>query len=145
MATDISVIQQLNKAGIHVFTNNRANSFTARREATVRLIRQLCIDEHNTHFIECIRQSRYPQRREGSQATSAINKPIHDYTANYRSALEYMAVNLNLEGLPPRQINYLKKDKDIKDKDRNKKGLSIEQRDLEKKKGIIRWSFRSYQ
>lgn len=79
-AANISVIQILNKYGIYVLTNDKANGFVARRDATKILMRYLYVDSRNSYFIECINQSRYPERRITSQATSPILRPIHDFS-----------------------------------------------------------------
>jgi hypothetical protein len=140
VTTDTTVLKILSQAGIHTFTNDRATSFPARKEATKILMRRLFVDEKNKAFIEAIRQSRYPQRREASQATSEISKPVHDWASHMRSALEYLAVNLKLVGGPARKVNYL--DKKIRSSEDGK--LPEARREIEKKKGILRWTFRSY-
>lgn len=141
--TDTSVISTLAKHNVHMFTNDRANSFAARREATKMLLRSMYVNEGNTYFMECIANSRYPQRREGSQATKGITKPVHDSNSHYRSALEYLAVNLNLKGAPPRKVNYLKNlNKKVKTDDEGHR--TEEQVSKEKTAKIIRYSWRSY-
>ena len=135
--TDTSVIKKLAKEGIHIFTNTKAQSFDARRGFTKTLLRHLFINEGNELFIDAIKQSRYPKSREGSQRTSGINKPIHDWTADYRSALEYLAVNLKLKKTPSKRVNYLDKKND-KDEDDN---ITKEQLLREKKNKVIRYAF----
>lgn len=140
VTTDTNVLKILSQAGIYTFTNERATSFPARKEATKILMRRLYVDESNKAFIEAVRQSRYPQRREGSQSTGEISKPVHDFSSHMRSALEYLAVNLKLVGGPAKRINYL--DKKVKLTEEGK--ISEEQETKEKKKRILRWTFRSY-
>ena len=138
--TDTSVLKVLSEAGVHMFTNDRAQHFTPRREAAKMLMRRLYIDEKQSHFIECIQQARYPQRKETSQSTAATARPIHDWTSHFRSALEYLAVNLRLAGGKPRKVNYLK-GREIK----TEKGhRSDDQKRVDRKRKIIRYSFRSY-
>ena len=139
ITTDTSVIQIMNKEGIHVFSNTRAQSFPARRDATKILLRYMNVDESNTMFIKSIEEARYPERKETSQATSPVIKPVHDFTADYRSALEYLAVNLKLKKRPPRRVNYLKNVKADEDG-----FLSEDRKKIEKKKRVLRYSFRSY-
>ena len=43
-----------------------------------------CLD-----FASAIANARYPERSETSQSTSVQNKPIHDWTSHFRTALEY--------------------------------------------------------
>lgn len=43
-----------------------------------------CLD-----FASAIMNARYPERSETSQSTSVQNKPIHDWTSHFRTALEY--------------------------------------------------------
>lgn len=140
LATDKSVLKRLSEAGVFMFTNDRATSFPARREATKMLMRRLYVDEKQTHFIECIQQSRYPQRKETSQATAAVGKPVHDWTSHMRSALEYLSVNIKLSGAKPRKINYL----EGKPKLEEDGSLHEDQLRKEKKRRILRYSFRSY-
>ncbi len=47
------------------------------------------VNDQCSDFISAIQNSRYPERSEGSQSTSPIYKPIHDWTSHYRTALEY--------------------------------------------------------
>jgi len=140
-STNKSVIQILNESGIHVFTNDKATGFIPRRDSTKLLLRRLCVDENNIYFIECIQQSRYPERKVTSQATSPISRPIHDYTSHFRSSLEYLAVNLKIEGGPARKIDYRKAQLMRTKKDG---GLTEEGKEREKKKRVIRYSFKSY-
>jgi len=141
--TDTTVLKILSMAGIFVFTNERAQSFPARKEATKILMRRLFIDEKNKTLIEAIKQSSYPQRREGSQSTGEISKPIHDQFSHLRSALEYLSVNLKLIGGPAKKVNYLENRKNkVKLTEEGK--LSDETKDIEKKKRKIRFTFRSY-
>jgi len=137
--TDTSVIRKLSKAGIHVFTNEKSKRFAPRREATKMLLRILYVNKGNEHFLECIKQARYPERKQESQSTAPVVKPVHDYTADFRSALEYLAINLGIRKAKSRRVDYLKKN--TTDSEGNlKESIRIK----EKKKKILRWSFRSY-
>jgi len=40
-----------------------------------------------------MQEARFPQRSENSQHTTAISKPVHDWTSHPRTATEYFAVN----------------------------------------------------
>ena len=46
-------------------------------------------NENCLDFASSIMNARYPERSETSQSTSVQNKPIHDWTSHYRTALEY--------------------------------------------------------
>ena len=135
-----SAIRVLSKSGVFVFTNNQAIKFPPRREATKMLLRILYVNKGNEYFLECIRQAKYPESREGSQRTSTKNiKPVHDYTADYRAALEYFAVNIGIKRAKQRRINYLKNN--TEDSEGNLKEAI---REKESKRKVLRWSFRSY-
>jgi hypothetical protein len=88
--------QELMEAGIYVQTNPQSNDFASRREKT-KLMFQKGFEVNDTPgtamWIECIDNARYPERLETSQATTAINLPIHDWTSHHRTSTEYYAVN----------------------------------------------------
>jgi hypothetical protein len=97
-----SVKQELEAVGIHVQTNRNANDFYQRREAT-KVMLQKGIEVNDTPgttgaegWLESIDQARYPKRNDTSQATTAINLPIHDWTSHHRTSTEYFAVNFEL-------------------------------------------------
>jgi hypothetical protein len=97
-----SVKEELAAIGIYVQTNRRANDFYQRREAT-KVLLQKGIEVNDTPgttgiqgWLESIDQARYPKRNDTSQATTAINLPIHDWTSHHRTATEYLAVNFEL-------------------------------------------------
>lgn len=85
----------LQKHGIYVQSKPWAGrSHYDLRQGTLLFLKKLSIDEnHNEDAIDAIRLSKYPERSEISQATSAITKPIHDENSHHRTALEYMADN----------------------------------------------------
>lgn len=132
--TNTSVIRELARAGIFVFTNEKAKAFPPRREATKMLLRVLHVNKGNEYFLDCIKQARYPERRETSQSTKAVDRPVHDFSSHFRTALEYFAVNVSLIQAKPRRLNYLKNFQ--KDEDGN---ISEEIRKKQKKRRIIRW------
>lgn len=107
-----STRKELEKAGIYVQTNPKANDFATRREKTkVFLQKGIEVNDTpgNTIWMESIREARYPQRAEGSQATSAVTLPIHDWTSHHRTATEYLAVNVDdvtTEGKSDRYSKY---------------------------------------
>lgn len=94
--------EELRKKDILVQTNRKANTFYERREQTKRLFKRgievnatpTVVEEQG--WLESIDNARYPKREETSQATTAINLPIHDWTSHHRTATEYLAVNFKL-------------------------------------------------
>lgn len=96
LLTGTSTRQALESAGIYVQTNTLDNGFPTRREKT-KVLLQGGIEVNQTprteYWLECIRNARYPQRQETSQATTPVTLPIHDWTSHHRTATEYFAVN----------------------------------------------------
>lgn len=90
--------KELEKIHVYVQTKPASNDFFTRREAT-KVMLQGGIEVNETpgtlHWMDCIKGARYPQRSEGSQATTAIVLPIHDDTSHHRTATEYLAVNFD--------------------------------------------------
>ncbi len=91
-----STRKALESAGIYVQTNPQATDFNSRRDKT-KVMLQNGVEINQTkgteYYLECMRNARYPQRQEGSQATAEITIPIHDWTSHHRTATEYFAVN----------------------------------------------------
>ena len=50
----------------------------------------------NFTWMESLEQARFPQRPDGSQATTEVKLPIHDWTSHHRTATEYFAVNYQM-------------------------------------------------
>ena len=96
LLTGTSTRQSLEAVKVYVQTNPEANDFISRREKT-KVMLQDTIEINRTagteYWLECIKNARYPQRKEENQATTAINLPIHDWTSHHRTAMEYFAVN----------------------------------------------------
>jgi len=94
--TGISTRQVLENIGIYVQSKPEANKFNIRKENTKRML-QNGIEVNKTRgtdqWQECLKNARFPQRGETSQAVTAINLPIHDWTSHHRTATEYFAVN----------------------------------------------------
>jgi len=64
------------------------------KEITNLLFRRLVVNEKWCEpVLAALRGARYPQKREGSQSTSGLSKPVHDWTSHYRTAVEYFADN----------------------------------------------------
>ena len=105
----MSTRKELEKAGIYVQTKPDANDFQTRREWT-KIFLQKGIEVNNTPgndiFLESVKQARYPQRSESSQATAPVSLPIHDWTSHHRTALEYFSVNIGDGPLPSGGTDY---------------------------------------
>ena len=57
----------------------------------------LRVDEEAQTVILSMSNARYPERKEGSQSTQAVYKPIHDWTSHTRTAVEYFFLFLHEE------------------------------------------------
>jgi hypothetical protein len=91
--TAISVETVLERAGVYVFTETKYNDYASRRSAFTEVLMNCEVNEAGAwEAFNAISQAKYPDRREGSQNTSAPNAPVHDWTSHYRSAGEYYAV-----------------------------------------------------
>lgn len=103
LLTGTTTRQELEKAKVYVQTNQQANDFISRREKT-KVMLQEGVEINQTkgtdYYLECIRNARYPQRQEQSQATSPIVLPIHDWTSHHRTSTEFFAVNYKEEPKP---------------------------------------------
>lgn len=93
-----SHIQDLRKENIIVNVNYKEFDLKTRITKTKLLIRRLLVNKDLLDFIDAMEQCRYPDRGENSQSTSPIDKPIHDWTSHYRTALEYYATNEQIKG-----------------------------------------------
>lgn len=125
--TKTSTRKELEKAGIYVQTKPESNDFPTRREKT-KLFLQRGIEVNNTPgndvWLESMKQARYPQRSENSQATTPVLLPIHDWTSHHRTATEYFAVNIG-EGPQAEQDRYKKYEKFEQPKVYDKRGFLI--------------------
>jgi hypothetical protein len=91
---------------ITVNINRKAIGLDPRKAAARRVLMKLDVNDtpNNKHFVECIKNSRYPDLSEQSNRITANDKPIHDWTSHKRSMLEYFAVNFE-DALPPEEEN----------------------------------------
>ncbi len=94
----ISTRQVLQKYGIYVQSKDwNGRTHYDLKQNTLLFLKKLSINtDNNTNelFCDAIRNAKYPERTEGSQSTSPIDKPIHDWTSHSRTMLEYMADNV---------------------------------------------------
>ncbi len=64
------------------------------KEPTLMSFRRLEVNERNNeYFLSAMRGARYPKKRDNSQSTSEVMKPVHDWTSHFRSAYEYFIDN----------------------------------------------------
>lgn len=99
--TDTSVIDELAAVstrgaenGIYIRTNEKAREFKTRYHAARMLLRRTDVDNVRcSGFLDAMRDARFAQKGEGTQAVSTDADPIHDWTSHYRTSFEYMAVN----------------------------------------------------
>ena len=87
---------ELEKVGIYVQTNTESNDFFTRWEKTKVMLRSgVDVDDNfgTQQWLDAMQEARFPQRSENTQSTTAITKPIHDWTSHPRTATEYFAVN----------------------------------------------------
>ena len=103
LLTGTSTYQALSNVGIFVETKPESNDFNSRKERT-KVMLQGGVEVNKTPrtdvWLEAIEQARFPQRQENSQATSAVNLPIHDWTSHHRTCTEYLAVNHDIDAEP---------------------------------------------
>jgi hypothetical protein len=103
--TAVSVEQTLAKAGIVVRSNTKDNSYAARRSALTDVLMRCEVNREGAWAaFDAISQSKYPDRSENSQSTTAPSGPVHDWTSHYRSSAEYFAVG---EAKLPRQFHVI--------------------------------------
>lgn len=99
LITGTSTRMELKKVGIEVQTNRMANDFASRREQTKIILQdgiEVNLNPRTQKWLLCMENARYPERSENSQATTAINLPIHNWTSHGRTAWEYGCVNYRL-------------------------------------------------
>lgn len=92
-----STREELEKIKVYVQSESK-NDFHIRRDITkIHLGRGIEINANarTDYLFECLKVARYPQRDETSQATTPIDKPIHDFSSHYRTSMEYFFVNIN--------------------------------------------------
>ena len=100
--TGTSAISELEQHGIYLNTRPDVNEFRDRYTATQLFLRRV----EGINLPACallddaMSNARFPERRENSQATGEIVKPIHDWTSHFRTAIEFLAVNLPKDDAP---------------------------------------------
>jgi len=90
-----STLEELAKAGIHVQSTGK-NDFLTRRDITKAWLAkgiEVNANSRTDYTLECWKMYRYPERKEDSQATTPIIKPIHDFTSHPSTAMEYFFLN----------------------------------------------------
>lgn len=97
--SNISVLDVLRNSGIYVNFREEAKDFQSRKNATKLLLRNLVAN--NTERVKelglAMENSSYPKSRSGGQDDIRSIKPLHNWCSHYRSAVEYFAVNYELQ------------------------------------------------
>lgn len=91
-----TTLEELQKIGVFV-QSTTTNDFLTRRDITKTYLKQgIEVNaNHRTQFVlECWKMYRYPARKEESQATTPVVKPIHDFTSHPSTAMEFFFLNL---------------------------------------------------
>lgn len=80
---------------IYVQTNTKANNLEIRKTELKRVLMHLDVNDtpRTRYWMECMKNSKYPDLPENSQRVTPNVKPIHDWTSHMRTASEYFAVN----------------------------------------------------
>ncbi len=109
--SNTSVSQELAGIGIALRINELAVSHKVRREATKRILTRSIFNNNSgaLDVFDALLNARYPQTRDNSTSEEANDKPVHDETADLRSAVENFAVNISLEGSRIRSFPYTKR------------------------------------
>lgn len=101
MVSGISPITHLARRGVYITSRTMAEGggpmdFSTRRDSTKRFLRRL----EGVNYPLCaaldraMLHARYPNRDQ--ETTSPILLPVHDWTSHLRTAVEFMAVNIEL-------------------------------------------------
>lgn len=94
-ATGDSVMSILRRYGLHLKVNDTARDWYTRYTTTQLLIRNVKLNYPTcSQLDEAIRHSRFPDDRNNRRRTATMRRPVHDRHSHYRTALEYLAVNL---------------------------------------------------
>lgn len=103
-----TVISTLKQFGIVINFQDRWKEFSKRKTAAKLMIRDhLYINKnaYTDYFVMCLSQASYPKVRSAGLEEIRSEKPLHNWTAHYRSAFEYLALGLR-EYTPVKRIPY---------------------------------------
>jgi hypothetical protein len=95
--TATSPIEVLRQHKVFIHTNDAARDFRSRYMATQLVLRQF----EGINLPECIpldesiTNARFPPYNPDTRSVAEVNRPIHNWTSHFRSALEYFCVNIN--------------------------------------------------
>lgn len=93
--TGESVLDVWRKHGVHIVTKPEAQRFEVRWHETQLLLRDLEVNLPACEELNlALSAARFPERDPDTKSTAELQRPVHDWTAHFRSALEYLAVNL---------------------------------------------------
>lgn len=99
--TDQTVIDVLKNYGINVNFKDRWKEFALRKPAVKRLLMDRIFINDNPrtrYFNVCMINAAYPQIKNSGVQEVRSEKPKHDNTSHYRSAMEYLALGMEEMG-----------------------------------------------
>jgi len=82
------ILEEFRKVGINLLVPQKTD-IKVRIMNTQSNIYRLRVHERCEEFLSAIQNARYPEVAETTTRTTAADKPIHDWTSHFRTALEY--------------------------------------------------------
>ena len=95
--TDATVLSTLRENGININFKTTWQPFQGRKRAVKSLLMrgiQLNKNDMTEYFNMCMENATYPKVKVDGEDAIRSQKPRHDWTSHYRSALEYLALGL---------------------------------------------------
>lgn len=95
--TDATVLSVLREAGIQVNYDTNWQAFQVRKRAVKSMLMrgiELNKNDMTDYFNMCMENAAYPKVKVEGEDAIRSQKPKHDWTSHYRSALEYLALGL---------------------------------------------------
>jgi hypothetical protein len=95
--TDATVLSVLRDAGININYRENWQPFQTRKRATKTLLMRgidLNKNDMTAYFNMCMENAAYPKVKVEGEDAVRSQKPRHDWSSHYRSALEYLALGL---------------------------------------------------
>lgn len=84
-----TIMEYYEKVGINLFLPEERKKKDQILNVRTSLYR-IRYNENCLDFASAIMNARYPEVKDNSNRTTAANLPVHDRTADYRTALEYL-------------------------------------------------------
>lgn len=93
-----SIAEEYKKVGIILTVPNIIKGIDGNIPEQIRLTTQnlsrVKVNARCTDFISAMQNARYPETKEGSNATTQKMIPVHDWTSHYRTSFEYLMLFL---------------------------------------------------